>query len=71
MFPIGRRVVLVPVEGKLAIDLHGETGTVLKMAASNKGGNVPDPVSEQLVMVAGTCKLHKLPFTATGLTSAR
>ena len=47
------RVVLTPVDGKLAIDLYGEIAGILKMAAGHKAGNVLGPVSEQLVMVAG------------------
>ena len=47
------RVVLTPVDGKLAIDLYGEIAGILRMAAGHKAGNVLGPVSEQLVMVAG------------------
>ncbi len=47
------KVVLVPVGGKLAIDLYGEIGTILRLAIRQKGSTVLGPVSEQLVMVAG------------------
>jgi hypothetical protein len=49
------KVVLVPVDGKLVIDLYGEIGTILKLAMAKKGSDILGPVSEQLVMVAGAC----------------
>ncbi|MFV0295425.1 MAG: hypothetical protein ACK5JT_04825 [Hyphomicrobiaceae bacterium] len=39
------RVVLVPVEGKLAIDLYGEIGPILQLAAARGGKDVLGPVS--------------------------
>ena len=47
------RVVLAPVDGKLAIDLYGEIGTILKLAATKGDTDVLAPFAEQLVMVAG------------------
>jgi site-specific DNA recombinase len=47
------RVVLEPINGKLAIDLYGEIGAILQLAVTRGGKNVLGPVSEQLVMVAG------------------
>jgi hypothetical protein len=47
------KVFLVPVDSKLAIDLCGEIGTMLKLAAARRGRDVLGPVTEQLVMVAG------------------
>ena len=47
------RIVLVPTDGKLAIDLYGEIGTILKMALPKKERDFLNPFSEQLVMVAG------------------
>lgn len=47
------KVVLVPINGKLAIDLYGEIGALLKLSFGKKGADVLGPVTEQLVMVAG------------------
>lgn len=49
------KVVLVPVDGKLAIDLYGEIGPILKLAMAKQRRDVLGPVTEQLVMVAGAC----------------
>lgn len=49
------KVVLVPVDGKLAIDLYGEIATILKLAIAKQGRDVLGPVSQQLVVVAGAC----------------
>jgi len=47
------KIVLVPKDDRLIIDLYGEIGTMLKLASAKKGRDVLGPVSEQLVMVAG------------------
>ena len=48
------KILLVPVDGKLAIDLYGEIGPILTLAMSKQGRDVLGPVSQkQLVMVAG------------------
>lgn len=54
------KIVLAPVDGKLAVDLYGDIGTILKLAMAKQGRNVPGLVSERLVLVAGACKRHKL-----------
>ena len=59
------KVLLVPVDGKLAIDLYGEIGALLKLAVGKKGRDVLGPVTEQLVMVAGA----RLSFCSPGLGS--
>ncbi len=47
------KIVLVPVDGKLAVDLYGDIGTILKLAMAKQGRSVPGLISEQLVVVAG------------------
>ena len=49
---LAEKIVLQPVDGKLAFDLYGEIGAILKLATSHNGVEVLGPVSEQ-VMVAG------------------
>ncbi len=49
------KIVLVPVDGKLAVDICGDIGTILKLAKAKQARNVPGLVSEQLVVVAGAC----------------
>lgn len=49
------KVLLMPKDGKLVIDLYGEIGPILKLAMAQKGRDVLGPVTEQLVMVAGAC----------------
>ena len=46
-------VVLTPVDGALAIDLHGEIAEILKLSAGGKKGAEAAEAAKQLVMVAG------------------
>ena len=61
------RVVITPVAGKLTIDLHGQIAAILRLSTGKKGGNVLGSVFEQLVIVAGARKFHKLLLSAHGL----
>ena len=49
------RVVLVPTNDRLVIDLYGEIGPIRKLAMAQQGKAVLGPDAEQLVMVAGAC----------------
>ena len=41
------KILLVPVDGKLAIDLYGEIGPILTLAMSKQGRDVLGPVSQK------------------------
>ena len=47
------KIVVVPVDGKLTVDLYGEIGSILRLAAGSKNQDALATMAEQLVVVAG------------------
>ncbi|MBA4130044.1 MAG: hypothetical protein C0519_01320 [Hyphomicrobium sp.] len=47
------KIVVVPVDGKMTVDLYGEIGSILRLAAGSKNQDALATMAEQLVVVAG------------------